>query len=291
MTGSDNTCNIGLLGFGEAASAFASGWDRDAIGRMRAYDIKNHDDATRPALQALCAEHGVTLAADHAMAFSDAEIVVSLVFADQAFDAANEAAGAIRAGTWFIDGNSCSPQTKSRSEKIITAAGGRYIDMAVMAPVHPLRAKTPALIAGTDAEEAARLLERLGMSPRIAGSEVGAASAIKLTRSIMIKGMEALFAECILSARLGGVEDAVIASFEASDPDINWRKRAAYSFDRMTTHGRRRAAEMRESANMVAELGLPNDMTTATARWEQLLGDLSLRTNDATQVLAALGKD
>ena len=144
-------------------------------------------------------------------------------------------------------------------------------------------------MSGPQARKAAEWLTRLGMSPRVAGERVGQASAIKLTRSIMIKGMEALFAECFLAARLGGVEDEVLASLEASDPDIAWRRRRGYAMDRMTVHGRRRAAEMRESAAMVAELGLPNAMAAATAQWQQRLGGLPVKTDDIGVVLKALG--
>ncbi|WP_196259637.1 NAD(P)-dependent oxidoreductase [Pelagibacterium limicola] len=290
MTPSRDALAIGLLGFGEAASAFVSGWDRAPVASITAYDLKIEDAGSRDRLMALCGQHGVVAAKDHATAFGTADLVVSLVFADQAFLAASEASKVIAPGALFIDGNSCSPQTKARAARAINAAGGRYVDMAVMAPVHPKREKTPILLAGPDAEEVKTRLERLGMSPRIAGDTVGQASAIKLTRSIMIKGMEALFAEFILAARLGGVEEAVLASLEASDPDIDWRKRAAYSFDRMTVHGRRRAAEMRESASMVDELGLPNHMTLATVAWQQLLGDLPIQTGDVHEVLEAMGK-
>src|SRR5690554_1736692 len=290
MTNGQNQYRLALRGFGEAGSAFASGWNRASLASIAAFDEKVAMPQERPALDARLAEHNVTGCEDPASAFANADLVFSLVFADRAYDAAVDTARHLRPGAFYIDGNSCSPQTKARAADAVTAAGAHYIDMAVMAPVHPKREKTPALLSGPEAERACTLLLELGMQPRVVGDKVGAASAIKLARSIIIKGMEALFAECFLTARLNGVEDEVIASFEASDPDINWKKRRDYTMNRMTVHGRRRAAEMVEAASMVEELGLPNHMAQSTARWQQLLGDLPVETDNIDDVLKSMGK-
>lgn len=288
--GPDQSQRMALRGFGEAASAFVSGWDRSRLMSISAFDEKIETGIDRDALLTRFETHAVSGCTTPAEAFGDADIVVSLVYADRALDAAADTARYLDKGTLYIDGNSCSPRTKARAAEALAGAGIDYIDMAIMAPVHPKKEKTPILLAGPGAERAARLLTSLGMKPRIAGERVGQASAIKLTRSIMVKGLEALMAECFLSARCGGVEDEVIASLEASDPDIDWKKRRAYAMDRMTVHGRRRAAEMEEAANMVAELGLPDDMARATARWERLLGELPITTDRVEDVLGALGK-
>ena len=286
-TSNNETYRLALLGFGEAGSAFASGWNREPLSDMRAFDEKITASDTRGAIIERCAKHDVACCDAAQEAFANADIVVSLVYADRALDAATDTARYLGSDAYFIDGNSCSPQTKARAAAVV---GDNYVDMAVMAPVHPKKEKTPILLAGPRAEAAAHMLTRLGMTPRVVGGRVGQASAIKLTRSVMIKGMEALFAECFLAARLGGVDAEVLASLEASDPDIDWKKKRNYAMDRMTVHGRRRAAEMVEAANMVAELGLPDDMARATAKWERLLGELPIETDQIDDVLDALEK-
>lgn len=290
QTQPDPSPRLAFRGFGEAASAFASGWVRDGLSGISAFDEKIDIPAEREALLERLAANAVSGCATPGEAFSGADVVVSLVYADRALDAAADTANSLRKSALYIDGNSCSPQTKARAAEKLAAAGVDYVDMAIMAPVHPKKEKTPILLAGPGAERAAALLTGLGMQPRIAGDRVGQASAIKLTRSIMIKGLEALMAECFLSAKLGGVEDEVIASLQASDPDIDWNKRRAYAMDRMTVHGRRRAAEMEEAANMVAELGLSGDMSRATAKWQRLMGELPVATDRVEDVLDALGK-
>ena len=143
------------------------------------------------------------------------------------------------------------------------------MDVAVMAPVYPKRHEVPLKIAGPHADVAKDALETLGMKPQIAGSEVGQASSIRMIRSVMIKGLEALTTECMLAARKAGVEEAVFASLEASDPDIRWRKRGSYNLERMMVHGQRRAAEMREVAKTLEDLGLPNGMVRACVDWQE----------------------
>ncbi|WP_421952011.1 DUF1932 domain-containing protein [Pelagibacterium sp.] len=290
MTDNQGKFGLALRGFGEAAAAFSSGWNRETLHSVRAFDEKIDVASERDAILERCDLNAVTCCDTPREAYGEADIVISLVYADRALDAAIDTAQYLRPGTLYIDGNSCSPQTKARAASALEPGKTDYIDMAIMAPVYPRKEKTPILLAGPKAEQAAAILVKMGMEPRVVGERVGQASAIKLTRSVMIKGMEAVVAECFLAARLGGVEEEVLASLEASDPEIDWRKKRAYTMDRMTVHGRRRAAEMVEAANMVAELGLPDDMACATAKWEQLLGDLPIETDSVDEVLAALGK-
>ncbi|WP_138473040.1 NAD(P)-dependent oxidoreductase [Poseidonocella sp. HB161398] len=259
---------ICFIGFGEAAAAFLEGWTLPDPAAVSAFDIKSDDPATRPAMAARQAAAGIRGCATAAAALARAQAVFSLVTADRAAEAAVAAAQHLEPGTLWLDGNSCAPGTKRRAAQAVEAAGGRYVDLAVMAPVHPQRHLVPLLVSGPHAEVAASVLRRLGMRPEIAGPEVGQASSIKMIRSVMIKGMEALTAECLLSARHAGVEEAVLASLEASDPDRDWRGRSAYNLERMMVHGARRAAEMREVAATVAELGLGSGMAAATADWQ-----------------------
>lgn len=257
-----------LIGFGEAGQAFAKGWG----GGMAAHDLRAGDAGLAAAARSLA----VTLHATPAPALAVAGAVVCLVTADQALAAAGAAAPHLLPGAFWLDGNSCAPETKRRAEAVIAAAGGRYVDMAIMAPVHPRLHRTPALLAGPNARAAAGELAGLGMDLRVAGDRVGDASSIKMLRSVMVKGFEALTAECLLAARRAGVEEAVIDSLQASDPGWNWRDRAAYNLERAMVHGTRRAAEMREVAATLRDLGLPDRMAAATALWQDQIAVLAL---------------
>lgn len=266
--------HVSFIGFGEAAGAFLSGWTLQDPSRVAAFDIKIAQSATAVAMRARYAEAGVQGCATAADALAGAAMVFCVVTADQALAAAEAGAPHLPPGAFWFDCNSCAPGTKRRAASVIEAAGGRYVDVAVMAPVYPKRHHVPLNIAGPHAEAAAEVLRSLDMKPVITGAQVGHASSIKMIRSVMIKGMEALVAECFLSARRAGVEEQVLASLEASDPDIAWRKRGAYNLERMMVHGARRAAELREVARTVEELGLSGAMSAATAEWEDRIAAL-----------------
>ncbi|MCZ8151158.1 MAG: DUF1932 domain-containing protein [Rhodobacteraceae bacterium] len=260
---------IGFMGFGEAARAFAAGW-AGAAGPLFAYDIKLDDPAEAAAVRAACAHHGATPVAVQGL--GGCAMILCLVTADQAVIAAGAAPPLVPGALW-LDGNSCSPGSKARAAARI---GAGYVDMAIMAPVYPARHRTPLLLSGPQAEAAAQRLRALDMVVEVVGDRVGQASTIKMLRSVIIKGMEALTAESFLAARRAGVEGRVISSLLASDPGIDWPVRGAYNLDRMLTHGPRRAVEMREVAATLREMGLPDDMARATALWQDRLGMLAL---------------
>ncbi len=273
--------HIAFIGFGEAGQAFASGFgDEDGTPDLRAYDVKA-DGPDAAMMQAVYARLGVDGAATSDAACNRAQAIFSLVTAEEAGRAAATAAQNPLAGALFFDCNSCAPETKRQSCEMIEAAGGRYVDVAVMAPVHPKRHKAPCLLAGPHAQAAQALMQTLGMDVQIAGGEVGAASGRKMIRSVMIKGLEALTLECFLAARKYGIEDDIMASLDASFPGFDWPTRAPYMIERAMTHGIRRAAEMREVEKNLMDLGIDPSMTTGTVARQDQVGAMGL---DASEI-------
>lgn len=256
---------VALIGFGEAAQAFAAAanWGSAAA----AFDIK-----TDAAKHAEYAALGVTGCASAREALSGTPAALSLVTADAALAAARDDAPFLAAGAFWFDMNSSAPETKRAAEAAITAAGGRYVDVAVMAPVHPKRTSVPLLVSGAHAQAGASLLQDLGFQDvRNVGAKIGDASAIKMIRSVMVKGIEALTAECILAAHRAGVVDEVLSSL-----GDDWTQKADYNLDRMLAHGLRRAAEMAESARTLEDLGVAPLMTRGTIAQQHALGALGI---------------
>lgn len=263
---------VALIGFGEAGRTFAGAGRWGASARV-------HDILIGEAeMDAAIAQAGVAPCATLAQALDGAALVLSLVTADQAPLVAQEAAKLIAPGTLYCDMNSVAPQTKQEAAKAIEAAGAHYVDVAVMAPVNPARLSCPLLLAGGQAEQARALLEELGFTrTRIVGGEVGRASAIKMIRSVMVKGMEALTAECVLAAQQAGVLDEVLSSLDASEKPKPWEERADYNLDRMMIHGQRRAAEMEEVVKTLEGLGTGAAMTRGTVLRQRAIGALGLK--------------
>lgn len=273
----EDVASIGMIGFGEAGAAFAGVLSPEMRNRMRVYDWKTDIPATAPAklaeYQALPVS-GVNTAQE---VVRGAALVLSLVTADQSLAAAESVCGALERHAIFCDMNSVAPQTKRAAADRIEKAGGRYADVAIMAPVHPARLGVPLLVSGSQAEAATEALRAVGFTDvRAIGGKVGDVSAIKMIRSVMIKGIEALSAECFLAAAVAGVSEEVIASLDASWPGADWARRGDYSLDRMLVHGRRRAAELDEVVRTLAGLELSGGMARATAEWQRALGNLAL---------------
>ena len=258
---------LALIGFGEAGSTFAAAAEWG--GKARGWDIL-------PERCAAMADAGVIAASNAAQALAGADLVLSLVTADAALAAARDYAPLIKPGALWCDMNSVAPDTKRLAALAVEASGGRYVDVAVLAPVNPARLAVPLLLAGAAAGEAELKLRVAGFTQtRVVGAEVGRASAIKMIRSVMVKGIEALTAEMMLAARAAGVVDEVLASLDASEKARSWRDRAAYNLERMVTHGARRAAEMEESAKTLVALGVDPVMTRGTvARQAAMAGQL-----------------
>jgi 3-hydroxyisobutyrate dehydrogenase-like beta-hydroxyacid dehydrogenase len=252
---------VALVGFGEAGETFARapGWRGETWG----WDVL-------PERRAAMASAGVRTGDDPAAALTDRAFVLSLVTADQALPAARDYAPLLPEGALWCDMNSVAPQTKREAAAAIEAAGGRYVDIAVMAPVNPARLAVPLLVSGPHAIAAQPLLASLGFSNiHIVGDEIGRASAIKMIRSEMVKGLEALSSECAAAADAAGVFDEVMASLDASEKNAPWAEKVAYNRERMATHGARRAAEMEESARTLQGLGIEPVMTRGTVKLQR----------------------
>lgn len=267
---------LALIGFGEAASALAGGLSAT----LRGYDRKT-GDATMRAGKLVDFERASVAACETARdALTGAEAALSLVTADQALAAAHASNGLPPGAFWF-DMNSVAPDTKREAAAIIESAGGRYVDVAVMAPVNPKQLAVPLLLSGSHASAGATLLHDLGFrNVTVIDGAIGAASAIKMIRSIMVKGIEALSAECAFAADAAGVRDEVIASLDASWPGADWAKRLDYNLDRMLVHGVRRAAEMDEVVKTLDQLGIDSTMSRDTAARQRTLGNLSIAPPD-----------
>jgi len=266
---------IAFIGFGEAGQAFTEGWRSEAECAIRAYDIKTDDPKTGDGKLEDYSRHGVTPALSATEAVAGAEIIVSAVTADAILDAAESVLPAIRAGAYYLDINSAAPSKKRRAAGRVAEAGGRYVDVAVMAPVHPALHRTPLLIGGPGARDIEPLFNRLRMNFEIVSEEVGDASTVKMVRSVMIKGIESLTVECLLAAVKAGIDDRILESLEKSFPGMDWKKRASYMLERVVRHGERRAAEMRAVAETLEDLGIGGTMAAATAERQQWMADLS----------------
>jgi 3-hydroxyisobutyrate dehydrogenase-like beta-hydroxyacid dehydrogenase len=263
--------HVGLVGYGEVGRILAEDLRQKDVG-ITAYDLKLGQAGP---LRDHASVQGVALAASHADLAAKADFIISAVTASQAVAVAQACAPAVKKGAWFLDFNSASPGAKRRAAELIDGNGGRYVEGAVMTSIPPYRIKVPLLLGGAGAEELAPLLVALGFDAKVASRELGVASAVKMCRSVMIKGLEAMVIESFTTARAYGVEDAVLASLKETYPGIDWEKQGAYFFQRVIEHGRRRSEEVREVAETVREIGLTPWSAQGTAERQAWVADLA----------------
>jgi 3-hydroxyisobutyrate dehydrogenase-like beta-hydroxyacid dehydrogenase len=256
---------LAFIGFGEVGQTFARGLCGNPGVRLAAYDLLLDDPQKRGELIARAEQLSVRVAADAADASRDARAVVSAVTAAAALDVATAAARYLRPGQIFLDVNSASPGTKRAAAERVTAAGAEFVEGAVMAAVAGPGLRVPILAGGPAAKTAAEVLNGLGMNLTPVATEIGRASATKLSRSIVMKGIEAALVQCAVAARRWDVEGDVIASLQATYPGIDWSKQIAHAAERVARHGARRAEEMREAGAMLEDLGVDPGLCRAIA--------------------------
>jgi 3-hydroxyisobutyrate dehydrogenase-like beta-hydroxyacid dehydrogenase len=266
--------NVGLVGYGEVGRILAEDLRGQEV-KVLAFDVKLRSDEAGGPLRDHASHLGVRLTASHGELAAQSDFIVSAVTASQAVPVAETCAGAVKRGAWFLDFNSASPGAKQRAAGLIDGGGGRYVEGAVMTSIPPYRIKVPLLLGGKDAGELAPLLGALGFNAKVASEKLGVASAVKMCRSVMIKGLEAMVIESFTTARAHGVEDAVLASLKETFPGIDWEKQGAYFFQRVIEHGRRRSEEVREVAETVREIGLEPWSSQGTAERQAWMADLA----------------
>jgi len=280
---------IALIGLGEVGGILAS--DLIARGHTPAatYDLRFPDPNSPPSLSAIELQLIASPSAGDAVAGAD--LIISAVTAGRALDAAKSVAPHLAPGAFFLDVNSVSPATKQAAAAAIEAAGGRYVESSVMSSFPPKRIRTPMLLGGPHAAAFAALAAALDFDAKVFSHQVGGASAVKMCRSVMVKGMEAMFLESMTAARYYGVTEHVLASLADTLPGIDTPALARYMISRAVLHGRRRAEEVREVAKTVAEAGTNPLMSIAIGQhqdWAATQGELLPRPQIADASLETL---
>lgn len=266
------SARVCLIGFGEVGQTLAHALRRRAAS-LDAWDLQFDDARSKPSLAA--AELGVGMGAGPEAA-ARADVVISAVTAAQIEAAAGAVAPHLVRGAWYFDLNSTSPAAKAAAGAVVSAAGGRFVEAAIMSPISPRGAASPMLIGGEHARGFQAIAARLGFTAtQVVSGKLGSASAAKMCRSVIVKGLEALVLESLLAARRHGVEEKVLESLRDLHIE-DWGDSARYMASRALLHGRRRAEEMREVSHTVRDAGLTPHMSEACANWQEWAGAHSL---------------
>ena len=265
MSADNNTLRIALIGFGEVGRRFAGDLHGNQALALSTYDILCEDNAKRGLYERAAFDRNVSAKESARAACEGAHLVFSAVTAAATEKVAAEAAGFLKRGQIFFDINSAAPGTKQRASAHLEKAGADYVEGAVMAPVKKPGIRVPILAGGKRAEETAERLNALGFNIKPVSHEIGHASATKLCRSIIIKGLEALLVDCAKASEHAGVQEDVFVSLKETFPSIDWPALAEDMKERVATHGKRRSEEMREAGEMLSEFGFDAELALAVA--------------------------
>jgi 3-hydroxyisobutyrate dehydrogenase-like beta-hydroxyacid dehydrogenase len=271
----NNHPRIGFVGFGEAGFHIGGGLRGAGIDGIIAFDINTNTPGPGEKIRQRAAETGTRLFSSNAELTGAVDIVISTVTSDQALVAAQQTAPKLRSGQLYADFNSVSPALKQAIDRVISATGARFVEVAVMAPAPPYGHKVPMLVGGAGGAEFIERMTPHGMCMEFTSTKVGEAAATKMCRSIVVKGMEALLTECVLGASRYGAEERVFKSLAETFPGLDWAEMATYMVGRVVVHGERRAREMEEVAETLRSSGVDPIMAEATARrmdWSAQIG-------------------
>lgn len=277
-----------IIGFGEAGRVFCAAVVKSGF-YVSIHDKKMQFGQDLNDGQELARSLGLTVCDNSVEAVSGANLILSTVTASETMVAARSSSKAIREGAIYVDLNSTSPQKKQSAANAIEGRGAHFVDGVAMDTVPAYGAAVPIFVSGPAAQCAADILNPIGFDITVLDGPIGAASTIKMMRSVIVKGIEALMAEAFLGSERAGVTVAVLASLERTYPGFNWPKMSEYHLRRMAQHGKRRAAEMRESGRTLLSLGVEPFVTNGIAQRQQWAADLELsrflRSDVPTQIV------
>lgn len=279
----EDKLRIGFIGFGEAGFNIAKGLRGEGVANISAFDINANTPGLGKKIRERAQQTGTPLCESPAELARACDLLLSTVTANCAMEAAQQTAPFLEAGHIYADLNSISPALKQSIGERIESCGARFVEIAIMLPVPPYGHRVPMFLGGPHAPMLASMLAPFGMNLEVISEQIGAASATKMCRSIIVKGLEALMLECVLAAVPYGADERVFATLEESMPGVNWKKLASYMVGRVVQHGARRAREMEEVAATLRAIGIEPIMAEATARRQDWCAQLDLLVQFAGQ--------
>jgi 3-hydroxyisobutyrate dehydrogenase len=266
---------IALLGFGEAGSAIArglaaeNGWrgpskpGDNAPRQVIAIDPALDKDARGSALGKEARRLEVAISDSYSEALAEADLVICAVQGEHALDAATSAAAFMKKGAHFLDLCTVTGKMADEDRDAIEKVGGRYVDIAVMGGFFKYGIKAPMLVAGEEAQAAVDWMNANGFDAKYLGPKPGSASSVKMVRSVLMKGLEALGVEALVTAERQGIREEVLECLADVDL-VPFREHLSSLVQTHIVHARRRWEEMGLVAQTLRETGVEPKMTVTT---------------------------
>jgi len=263
---------LSFIGFGEAAYNLCLGLGGEEEVQLRAADKMAGDPVLGPRIAQRAAEAGVTLVPHATEAAVWADVVFAAVPSSVTMEVCNEVKGALRPGQIYADVSASTPRTKECIWEALKETGVLFVDAAMLGSLPKDRHRVPITASGNGAEAFRAAMSPYGMNISVIGETAGSASAIKLVRSVYMKGLSMLMLEMLLAADAYGISEEVVSSISKSLDNIPFVNHLDRLVASSAVHCRRRTVELGGSAEMLREGDIPSRMTMAAKEWLEALG-------------------
>lgn len=269
--------HLGFIGFGEAAFELASGLNSQGLKKMTAYDPLWNVPAYSELLLNRSTTAGVKLVQTQEEALQGVDAVIVAVPADKALEVSSRLKPCLQKGSVYIDVSASTPEVKKKAAASIHEKGGKFVDAAMMGPLPVYKHEVPILASGDGADTFIDIMQPFGMNISKVSDVPGEATAVKLIRSIYMKGVVGLYVELLEAAYEFNVEKLVIDSLSET---INGRT-FEETMNRLVTgtalHAVRRSTELGGSIEMLASVNIDSSMSKAAKEKIEKLASLNLK--------------
>lgn len=268
---------IGFIGFGEAAYEISFGLKQEGLANICAFDVMQNHEVFGPQIKERAAKSQVTLLNTAQELVEKVDSIFVAVPADYSYGVSESLKPFLRKDKLYVDLTASTPDNKKKIWENIKDTGVKFVDAAMMGPLPLYKLKVPILSSGNGAQRLYDEMTPFGMVITVIGENPGDASAIKLLRSIYLKGSASLLFEMLEAAYKLGVEDQVIASLS----DTLDRKSFAETMNRLVTgtaiHAQRRGVELSGSVQMLNKEGIDSGMSEAAVKKHESIAALNFR--------------
>lgn len=264
---------LGLVGYGEIGSTLGRGLRESGLRDVIAYDKYAFTGPYSGLIQQRAQEAGVNLVDDPATLAQNADIILGVTPGSASLESAAALTPHLTRSHLFVDVASATPKIKREVAECVAPSGVTFGDASILgtpADGHSL----PIIVSGPAAEHVRDALVPWGMRMEAVGPVIGSASGIKILRSVVMKGIEALLVECLLGASELGIDATILQSIDRTF-ERPFSKVANSLLTTGAIHAERRAEEVAMSADALADAGLDPVMARAAAarlRWVAALG-------------------
>lgn len=275
---------LGLIGFGEVGSTLGRGFRDEGLIEIAAYDKYAFDGPFSELIQSRAEKANVPLVRSPQELVAQSELIIGVTPGSASVESAQAFAPHLTAAHLFVDFASTTPKVKQTVGAVLKESGVQIADASIMGTPHTDGHRLPILASGPAAQAFLDVMNPWGLKIEYVAGELGAASGIKIMRSVIAKGLEALLVECMLGARRYGIDQAVLASFDKFMATRSFTSMANFLITTGSIHAERRSHEAEMSADALIEAGVDPIMTRATVERLAWVNDLGTKAHFSGEV-------